>query len=173
LSAPPAESTSAWKATESARCPWSAPWPACQARHSPARAAAVASGPTADSRPWASVDPACAVPPMLATAAWPRPYAAASAPVVAGTWSATGDARPGSSPVAAAATPPTDSTATSAAAAAFIVNTLWGTAVLRGTKVGACVRLTEANSAIASCSPASSSGAAGAVAAASSLASPP
>ena len=43
LSAPPAAAASAWKATASIRRRWSSPWPACQAWHSPARAAAVAS----------------------------------------------------------------------------------------------------------------------------------
>ena len=93
--------------------------------------------------------------------------------MVAAARSATGDTWSGSSPVAAAATPPIDSTATSAAAAAFIVNTLRGMAVLRGTRVGGVDRISAAKVAIASCSPASSSGAAGAFAAASSLASPP
>src|SRR5215208_6733467 len=132
-SAPPAASTSAWNATASIRRPWSAPWPACQARHSPARAAAVASGPAANARPWPAADPASAAPPRSAAAALPSPWAAASAPLVTDAWSATGDAWSASSPPAAAATPPSDSTATSAAAAALIVSTLRGTAVLLGT----------------------------------------
>src|SRR5215218_8113725 len=90
-----------------------------------------------------------------------------------GAWSATGDAWSGRSPLAAAATPPIDSTATSAAAAALIVNTLLGTAVLRATKVEGVDRMTNAYSAMTACSPASSSGAAGAVAAARRLATPP
>jgi hypothetical protein len=110
---------------------------------------------------------------MLATAALPRPCAAASAVVVAAAWLATGEAWSGSSPVAAAATPPMDSAATSAAAAAFIVNTLRGTAVLRGKRVGGCDRITAAKVASAWRSPASSSGAAGALVATNSLASPP
>src|SRR5829696_6676914 len=140
-SAPPAASASAWNATASIRRPWSAPWPACQARHSPARAAPVASGPAANARPWPAADPASAAPPRSAAAALPSPWAAASAPLATDALSATGEAWSASSPPAAAATPPIDSTATSAAAAALIVSTLRGTAVLRGTRVGGCDRI--------------------------------
>src|SRR5829696_7617517 len=147
-SAPPAASASAWNATASIRRPWSPPWPACQARHSPARAVPVASGPTADVRLWPTVESAFADPPSFAAAALSSPWAAASAPVVAGAWSATGEAWSGSSPPAAAATPPIDSTATSAAAAALIVSSFLGTAVLRGTRVGGCDRISALNSAM-------------------------
>ena len=75
--------------------------------------------------------------------------------------------------MAAAAIPPIDNTATSAAAAALMVNTLVGTGVLRGERVGGCDRITAVNSPSTRCSPASSSGAAGAVAAANSLANRP
>jgi hypothetical protein len=60
-----------------------------------------------------------------------------------------------------------------AAAAALIVSTLRGTAVLRGTRVGGCDRISAAKAAIVRCASASSSGVAGAVAAASSLATRP
>src|SRR5215218_2122185 len=109
LSGPPAAAARAWNADASVR----APWPACQALHSP----------------WVALS-------RSVTAALPRLWAAALAAVVDGAWSATSRAWPGSSPVAATATPPMDRTATRAAAAALIVNSLLGTVALRGTRVG-------------------------------------
>ena len=67
--------------------------------------------------------------------------------------------------------PPMDRTATSAAAAALTVKSLLGMDAFWGMRVRG--RITARNSASAACSPASSSGVAGAVAAASSLVSSP
>src|SRR4029453_13591890 len=117
-----------WNGGASARWPWSSPWPAAQARHSPCLAAPDASEPVV----WSLALPAAAsaAPPPSR----PRTKVAASPWAEALAAEALDDARvarsadAGERPVAAAATPPSESAASPARMAVLTRGSLLGTA---------------------------------------------